>query len=136
MKDDLGLKIICALAAIGLLLLAFTARSQTPEPPPDMPIIATAGVFPQVKCHTPVDTDLASVCWVRTDVTPIVELGCTPSLGPDMDVPMDLTVVATPGDDAELRCYVIDTSGLVSDYSPNAATVDFTKPGTPYVVGQ
>jgi len=120
-----------------LTVLFHLAYAQTPtaEPRPNVPIIATAGVFPAVTCHTPTDTDLASVCWVRTDVTPMIELGCTPSLGPDTDVPMDLTIVATPGDDAEVRCYVIDTSGQVSDYSDNAATADFTKPGRPYVVG-
>lgn len=125
----------CVGGAITLAVIVFGfvefAGAQTPEPRPDVPLIATGGIYP-MSCMAPSDADMAEICFVRTDITPIVELGCAPS-GPSAIVPLDLNVVATVDDDAEIRCYAVDTSGLVGDYSENAGTVDFTRPGRPHV---
>lgn len=115
------------------ILFGFTPLSTAAQTPrPNTPLLQIGGVYP-IGCHTPSDTDLASVCFVRTDTPEPVELGCTPALGPDTDVGMDLTILTTEGVDAEIHCYVVDHSGLVSDYSENAGLVDFTRPGRPYV---
>ena len=113
------------------IILSTMVFAQTSEPRPDVPLLQTGGIY-NMGCHAPSDTDLLEMCFVRTDVTPIVELGCTP-VQPDQDIRMDLNIVPTQGDNAEIRCYAKDTSGLVSDYSENAGIVDFTRPGRPYV---
>jgi hypothetical protein len=106
--------------------------AQTPTPRPDVPLIQTGGIYP-MSCVAPSDLDMASICFVRTDVDPILELGCEPC-GPGETVGLDLNVVTTTDDDAEIRCYAVDTSGLVGDYSLNSGTVDFTRPGRPHVI--
>lgn len=118
-------------AALAFILLAFSAHGQTPTPRPNVPLLRTGGIY-SISCHGPTDADLAQICFVRTDLTEPEELGCV-TAAPDTDVRLDLNLVETTGDDAEIRCYAVDDSGLVSDYSLNAGLVDFTRPGLPYV---
>jgi hypothetical protein len=46
---------------------------------------------------------------------------------------MDITVQHTANDDAEIKCYVIDTEANISDYSDNSGIIDFTKPGKGHI---
>ena len=115
-----------ALAAL-LLLLASPAVAQEPTYP-DVPLKRVSGIY-NIGCVTPTDLDLATVCWVRTDLAAPLELGCMPGPLPSTEYRMDLTIPTTQFDDAAIRCYVIDTETLVSDLSPNAGIVDFTPPG-------
>lgn len=111
-----------------LLLFPLVAAAQ----PADVPLTQISGTY-SVKAAMPSDTDVISLCVVRVDVTPVIEYGCTPG-GPMEVVTMEITVVATPNDDAEIRAYAVDSEGLVSDYSPNAGRIDFTKPGPPVLI--
>jgi hypothetical protein len=113
------------------ILFAFTATAQTPAPRPDIVLLQAGGIYP-IKCVAPSDEDMAQICFVRTDLAEVVELGCTGAEALET-VSLDLNIVATAGDDAEIRCYAVDASGLVGDYSENAGLVDFTRPGRPYV---
>jgi hypothetical protein len=129
-----------------MVLAASVAVAQTPAPRPDVPLLSTGGIYP-VRCMSPDDADMKEICFVRTDLPDVVELGCAPAgfTRPDCEVEepvdglpsciasLDLSIEATPDDDAEIRCYAVDISGLVSDYSENAGTVDFTRPGRPFV---
>jgi len=117
------------------LMAATKVFAQTPVPTPAMhPDVhwVRAGAVYNGGCVAPPDADMHSLCFVRTDVTPEVELGCADA-GPSESIRKDLTIPETPGDDAEIHCYALDNDGLRSDNSPNMATVDFTRPGTPYV---
>ena len=114
------------------LLASSPASAQTPTPRPDLPLLATGGIYP-MWCMSPPDVDMAQICFVRTDLADPVELGCV-SAGPSEEVMLDLNIASTTDVDAEIRCYAVDTDGLVGDYSLNAGTVDFTRPGRPYVV--
>jgi hypothetical protein len=114
-----------------VLFFAVSAGAQTARP--DVPLVSTGGIYP-MKCMSPSDTDMASICFVRTDLADgVVELGCSPA-GPDQEIAMDLSITITIDDDAEIRCYAVDTDDLVGDYSDNAGLVDFTRPGKPYVI--
>lgn len=124
---------ITLLVSAGLVLLALLmiSRAEAQETRPDVPLLLVDGKGP-MKCVAPSDSDMAQVCFVRTDVTPLIELGCVPA-GPDEPVLLELTVPVTAGDDGEVRCYAVDTSGLVGDFSLNAGLADFSPPGRPYV---
>ncbi len=116
------------------ILFAAPAFAQTPEPHPDVPLQKVGGVY-DIGCHTPLDTDLSQACWVRTDLAAGVdELGCVDAPAPDTDYRTDISVAQTENDDAEIKCYVIDTEGLVSNYSDNSGLIDFTGPGAPRIV--
>jgi hypothetical protein len=127
------------LAAIGIsivmtvcgFLIAEFGMAQTPPPYPDIPLTPVSGTY-AVTCAAPSDSDMAELCLVRSDASPVVELVCAPS-GPSEEVRMEFELASTPNADAEIRCYARDTTGLVSDYSPNAGLVDFTPPGAPHV---
>jgi hypothetical protein len=97
----------------------------------DIPLIPTGGIY-QVKVQAPEDSDMAKICCVRADASPVEELGCVPA-GPDAIVTVEVTLTATPNNDAEIRCYAVDTTNLESDLSPNAGIVDFTRPGAPEI---
>jgi hypothetical protein len=107
------------------------AFAQTTPPYPDIPLTPVSGTY-AVTCAGPDDADMAELCLVRADSNPVVELVCADA-GPSAEVRMEFELESTPNDDAEIRCYARDTTGLVSDYSPNAGTVDFTPPGEPHV---
>jgi hypothetical protein len=107
------------------MLVVFDASAQAP--PDDVPLAPLGGVYP-VKAQAADDSDMAEICCVRADAAPVDELGCVPA-GASEIVTIEVTVVATEDNDAEIRCYAVDTTGLVSDYSPNAGIVDFTRPG-------
>jgi hypothetical protein len=116
------------LALCFIALAATTAGAQDT----DVPLTPTGGVYP-VSFMPPDDTDLFQVCCLRADLTPVVELGCVDAV-PSVVGTVSVTIDSTPNDDAEIRCYATDTTGLVSDYSPNAGIVDFTPPGSPLIV--
>jgi hypothetical protein len=124
---------LCVLGAFSLLasLMCDAANAQTN----DVPLDQVSGTYTMC-CMTPIDIDLDELCFVRTDLASgVVELGCV-GAPTATKVCSDLTVAATLDVDAKIRCYVTDDSGLVSNYSPNAGTVDFTRPTAPNVVPQ
>lgn len=121
-----------AALTIALVVAAREASAQTTEPMPNVPLLQTGGVYPMSCVPTPPMDDVVKACFVRTDVTPIVELGCTDA-GPNQPGHMDLTLAVNVDELAEVRCYVVSSYGVPSDYSTNAGTVDFTKPGRPFV---
>jgi len=127
-----------ALAFFLVLFAALAAQAQTPTPTatprPDVPGSLTSGVVPMA-CVTPLDVDLVQICFFRTDLPgDPLELGCMPTTGPDERHSLELTVEVTPEQDARLRCQVTDSSGLPSNLSDNALVLDFTTPGSPWVV--
>ena len=116
------------------ILLAAPALGQTPAPHPDVPLKRTGGVYP-IACHTPLDTDLDQVCWVRTDlIDGVIELGCMDGPSPDTDYGIDLTIDRTPHTIALIKCYVTDWDGNISEYSDNSGIIDFMPPGKPRIV--
>lgn len=129
-----ALLVAVLMLAAGLMFVcsADYANAQTPAPRPNVVLTQTSGIYP-IRCMAPPDADMAQICFVRTDLADPVELGCTPA-GPSVEAALDLNVIATADDDAEIRCYAVDTSGLVGDYSENAGLVDFTRPSRPFVV--
>ena len=68
------MKFISFFAMLFLVLFAFMATAQTPEPQPDVPLGRTAGVYNAGCLADSTDTDLVSGCFVRADVTPVTEL--------------------------------------------------------------
>ncbi len=120
--------------AIWIVLLGLPASAQTPAPHPDVPLKKVGGVY-DIGCHTPLDTDLDQVCWVRTDLSAgVIELGCLHGPSPDTTYRTDISVQQTPNENADVKCYVSDTEGLVSEYSDNSGLIDFTRPGRPRIV--
>lgn len=116
---------------ISMLLIAKSVPAQTTQP--DVNLNREAGVYP-IGCHTPADTDLDQACWVRVDqTTGPVELGCIDSPLPNKDYGTSVTIQQTPDENADIRCYVVDIGGLVSDLSDNKGIVDFTRPGKPSI---
>lgn len=129
----IDLRIVYALLVIAAaLILVRIATAQTPTPRPNVPLLQTGGIF-NAGCQpvAPYDT-VVQACWVRTDTTEPVELGCVDSVG-GAEARMDLNMVVNIGEVAEIRCYVVSDQGVPSDYSENAGIVDFTRPGRPYV---
>ena len=100
--------------------------------PADIPRLPIGGVY-HIKAQVGPEADVEQICCARADASPVEELGCNPA-NPNEIVEFDVSVTATPGADAEVRCYVVDSSGLVSDLSPNAYLLDFTKPSAPLLV--
>jgi hypothetical protein len=115
---------------IALFVLAIPAVALAQ--PADIPRLPIGGVY-HIKSQVGPELDIVQLCCVRSDASPVEELGCNPAAANEV-VEFDVTVTATPGADAEVRCYVEDSSGLVSDYSPNAYLLDFTPPNAPLLV--
>jgi len=117
------------------LLVASVAGAQTIAPQPDVDLTRTGSTYP-ITCQPtePVDK-LIEICAVRTDLggDPI-ELGCTPHTS-IAAVTFEVTVSRTPFQDAEIRCYALDSEGNVSEYSDNVGLADFTPNGRPWVAG-
>lgn len=120
------------------VLFAFTAAAQQP----DVSLNRTAGVYNAGCLADPTDTDIVSGCFVRIDVLPVIELGCTSQVSTRADdvlagtvYRMDFTVEQTISDDAEIRCYVNDLD-FASNYSFNAGIIDFTLPVNPRLIAQ
>jgi len=114
------------------ILLSSVANAQTPTPRPNVPLLQTGGIFNAGCQPTPPYDDVVKACWVRTDTVDPVELGCVDSIG-NAEARMDLNMVIDIGDVAEIRCYVVNSQNIPSDYSENAGIVDFTQPGKPFV---
>ena len=116
-----------------LLISSSTALSQTPAPQPDWPsMLLVSGTY-TVRAQMGPDADTAQFCAVRVDLPDIIELGCVPA-STDEIVSMQITVDVTPDDDAEIRGYAMDESGLVSPYSGNYRWIDFTAPQAPTIL--
>lgn len=124
-----GSLIVIAVVVFGIVELA---KAQTPTPRPNVPLLQTGGIY-NAGCQ-PVEpfATVVKVCWVRTDTTEPTELGCVDSFG-GAEARMDLDIVLSINEIAEVRCYVVSDQGVPSDYSENAGIVDFTQPGRPYV---
>jgi len=116
-----------------VLFAAVAAQAQTSPPFPDVPLRASAGVFP-FACMMPGDLDLAKLCAVRTDLGDPLELGCVEATEPNKAAALEVTLETTPSANAEIRCYAVDTAENKSDISPNAGIADFTPPGAPTVI--
>ncbi len=111
---------------------ALTAAAQTTAP--DIRFIRTAGVY-SVGCGlSEVDPSVVSACFVRADLVPVDELGCTSTPDAVGEYHMDVTIFQTTFDDAELRCYLVDDGQLLSEYSLNQGVIDFTPPARGRVV--
>lgn len=115
-----------------LLVLFFSLPAAAQEP--DVSLSKVAGVYNGGCLRAAIDTDVIEGCFVRVDLDPVIELGCTGAVSSrPSDVlegtvyRMDFTVQQTTFDDAEIRCYLNDGE-LVSEYSVNAGLIDFTPP--------
>jgi len=117
------------LILIAALLFATVASAQTPAPHPDVDLRKVAGVYP-VKCQDSGNADIAELCFARVDGPVVSELGCEP-VAMDGIVDTTIEVAPTPQVNAEIRCYAVDDEGLVSEYSANKGTIDFTAPRAP-----
>ena len=92
-----------------------------------------AGTY-RIACVTPMDTDLALACMVRADLAaPLPDIDCMSASDPDTSYWFNLSIHPTPGDNAEIRCYVADLDGNLSSLSFNKGTIDFTAPRRPWV---
>ena len=114
------------------LVVFFTgyANAQATDETPSMVLVS--GTY-TVRAQMGPDADTAQFCAVRVDLPDIIELGCIPA-GADEIVSMQITVDSTPDDDAEIRGYAVDESGLVSVYSGNFRWIDFTAPQAPTIL--
>lgn len=100
------------------------------QEPADVKYFPTSGVY-TLRAQAPPDLDLLQICFARVysdPNTPNEELGCVAS-DPNQIVSLAVEVRVTPKLDAEIRGFAYDTSGNVSDPSPNAGRIDFTPPG-------
>ena len=98
----------------------------------DIPLVMVSGVY-TVKAQMAGDSDTSELCVVRVDLPQVIEFGCVPAAANEI-VSMDIVVTVTENDDAEIRVYAVDTGGLVSEYSPNAGIIDFTRPTAPMLI--
>ncbi len=115
------------LIAILMALVASVASAQE-----DISLKPVSGTY-TIRAQMASDLDTVELCVVRVDLDPLIEYGCAPA-GPDEIVKMEISVDVTTNQDAEIRVFAVDTSGLVSDLSPNAGRIDFTRPAAPSLV--
>ncbi len=118
---------------VALLILLFATPTGAQETHTDVDLARSGSMYP-ITCQPtdPVDK-LAQICAVRTDLDgDPIELGCTPHTS-SLAVTFDITVARTPFQDAEIRCYAVDSEGNVSDLSDNVGRADFTPNGRPFV---
>jgi hypothetical protein len=109
---------------IVIALTAGLATAQEDIPVTDViPLLPIDGEFP-VKFQAPPDEDIDQVCCLRTDVNPWIELGCVDVTPSEIKI-MSAVVTETPGNDAELRCYAINTALLLSTLSAEAFSLAF-----------
>jgi len=74
------------------------------------------------------ELDLKEVCCDRSDVSPVIRLGCHPTPEPNTKYEVRVVLERTIFDNAEIRCYLVNLAGQQSIYSPNMAAVDFSPP--------
>jgi hypothetical protein len=117
---------------LALIFVAGSAGAQTIAPYPDVQMKAVSGSYP-IGCKAQDDADMAELCFARVDGPVVLEYGCHPA-GPSAVVRTELDVIATSNRDATIKCYALDTEGLVSDYSSNSGFIDFTRPGAPQII--
>jgi len=92
--------------------------------------LESVGGFYEVGCTTPDDNDLARVCFTRSDLrNGAFRPACMPATEPGARYEMKIVVPPTPGDDAEVRCYVVDSSGILGPQSDDAGVINFEPPG-------
>lgn len=117
----------------GLILFAVGAAAQTPPDITLEPILST-GKYPMsvfIPTQDPNDEAVFEACCDRVNVNPVISLGCEPRDGTNQVISFVVDVVKTPGDDAEVRCYTVNSEDQ-SDYSVNAYNLFFPlKPTTP-----
>ena len=125
-------------ATVGGFLFADCANAQTIEPRPNviLPPTLESGTYP-MKVTVPTqdvsDNDVFEACCDRVDVDPIIRLGCNARSETTMTIEFDVEVIKTPGDDAEVRCYTVNTQEQ-SDYTSNSYILPFPrKPNQPFV---
>lgn len=94
-----------------------------------------AGLYP-LKVEIVSNEPLSKLCVDRVDLGAPFELLCVadPPSAAGSVIKLDILVMTTPGDDAELRAYVVDKQDNRSGYSPNAAFADFTAPAAPILL--
>lgn len=119
-----------------VLLMAGSALAQTPTPLPDIPrepvgAIGTYRMKMEIRTG-PGQENVFEACCVRTDVDPVEELGCNPGVAGEITAWL-ANIPVTPGDNAEVRCYVNDPEQS-SEYTGNAYTINFTFPLLPPVL--
>lgn len=126
----LMLLMVCVLIAV---MIGFKANAEEATADEETPsLVLVSGTY-TVRARMGPDADTTQFCAVRVDRPVVVELGCIPA-GADEIVSMQITVNVTPDEDAEIRGYAIDASGLVSAYSGNYRWIDFTAPQAPTIL--
>lgn len=126
----------CIIAAVIVIacFMAWDVKAQTPTPQPDIDLARSGSTYPFACQPTEPIDKLTQICAVRTDLEgDPIELECAlhSTIEP---VTFEVTVERTPFQDAEIRCYAIDSEGNVSEYSDNVGIADFTPNGRPWVV--
>ncbi len=118
-----------------LLLVSMVFATSAMAQPDILLPAPSAGQFP-IKVEIVSNEPLASLCIERVDVSPPVELFCldTPEFAAGSVIQLQVLIPITPGDDAEVRAFVVDLTGNRSGYSPNAAIADFTAPAAPILL--
>lgn len=128
-KTTENLQVVWFLFVVGIIF-GITCRGVMAQEPADVKYFPTSGVY-TLRAQAPPDLDLLQICFARVysdPNTPNEELGCVAS-DPNQIVSLAVEVRVTPKLDAEIRGFAYDTSGNVSDPSPNAGRIDFTPPG-------
>ena len=126
------------LCIIAMLLLLDTAHAQEDIPSP--PLSESGDYRMRVDVGTGTSEDAVfEACCVRVDQMAPVDLGCGPREDGDVEgeeehiIQFDVTMVKTPGNDAEVRCFSMNIEEA-SDLSVNAYIMTFpTKPSAPTV---
>jgi hypothetical protein len=126
---------LVALALIFAALAIYNLEAASQTPRPDVPLEMETGTV-TLTCVPTVPMDhVIEACFLRTDLDPDVDLGCIPALGGALGT-KDLTIAITEDQNAEIRCFTIGSNNMESELSENAGTVNFTKPGKPYIEDQ
>lgn len=128
-----GTAILAGLAFGTLLILVVNARALPPVAQPDVDLTRSGSTYP-ITCQPTEPFDkMIQICAVRTDLDgDPVELGCVNHTTIEA-ASLEITVARTPFEDAEVRCYAIDSEGNISAYSDNVGIADFTPNGKPWV---
>ena len=126
---------ICGMSCRALVMIIFTTSASAQEDIIRPPILES-GLYQMtvgIPTQDPNDEDVFESCCVRIDLDPVIELGCGPRDGTNQVISFQVDVIKTPGDDAEVRCYTVN-SETQSDYSLNAYILPFPlKPNPPTV---
>jgi hypothetical protein len=112
-------------------LVADCANAQTDIVRPPIEESGKYQMSVEIQTQDPEDIDVFQACCARMDTVPPTSLGCAARAASEMVIGFQVDIVKTPGDDAEVRCYV-ENSEDASDYSHNAYIILFPlRPNTP-----